>query len=137
MLSRRPQSPLQRSFSDNPYLQSGPPIKDLLLVPLSDIVARNASVCSLYSLGSNASGPWVDRNENTPPLTSRSLIGLLPVNNNVQDHRRRACGRLAGRCGPFREPQLLPIYTSERAEKYIMCLNFPPSATAQTESNRG
>lgn len=39
----------------------------------------------------------------------------------------------AGRCRPFREQLLLPIQTPERAEPYIMCLNFPPAATAQTE----
>jgi hypothetical protein len=67
------------------------PIKDPLLVPLSDITARNASASFLYLLSSNASGPWVHRNENTPPLTSQSLLSLLSV-NNVQDPRKRACG---------------------------------------------
>jgi len=92
VLSLRPQSPLKRSFSDNPYLQSGSPTRDALFAPLNDITARNASACSLYSLGSNTSGPWAHRNENTPPLTSQSLLSLLPVSSNVHDPRKRACG---------------------------------------------
>ena len=99
VLSLRPHSPLKRSFSDNPYLQSGSPLKEPLLAPLSDITARNASACSLYSLGSNRSGNWARGNENTPPLTSQSLLNLVPENNNTlsakpveHDPRKRTCG---------------------------------------------
>lgn len=98
VLSLRPQSPLKRSFSDNPYLQSNSPLKDPLLAPLSDITARNASACSLYSLGSNRSGNWTHGNENTPPLTSQSLLNLSPNNRNTSavrnvdhDPRKRSC----------------------------------------------
>jgi hypothetical protein len=47
------------------------------------------SACSLYS---NTSGPSAHRNENNPPLTSQSLLSLLPINNNVHDPRKRTCG---------------------------------------------
>lgn len=53
-------------------------MKEPLLGPLSDITARNASACSLYSLGSNRVGSWAHGNENTPPLTSQSLLNLAP-----------------------------------------------------------
>jgi hypothetical protein len=95
VLSLRPHSPLKRSFSDNPYLQPGSPLKDPLLAPLSDVTARNASACSLYSLGSKRSGNWSHGVENTPPLTSHSLLNLVPVNNSVRavehDPRKRTC----------------------------------------------
>ncbi|KAF1912542.1 hypothetical protein BDU57DRAFT_522890 [Ampelomyces quisqualis] len=55
-LSIRPYRLLKRSFGDKFCLQSGSSINDALPVPLSDITACNASSCSLYSLGSNASG---------------------------------------------------------------------------------
>lgn len=81
VLSLRPHSPLKRSFSDNPYLQCSP-LKEPLLGPLGDITARNASACSLYSLGSNRVGSWAMGSENTPPLTSQSLLNLVPESNN-------------------------------------------------------
>jgi hypothetical protein len=78
VLSLQSHSPLKRSFSDNPYLQSCSPVKESLLHPLSDITARNTSACSLYSLGSNRVGSWAHGNENTPPLASQSLLNLVP-----------------------------------------------------------
>ncbi|CAO2657836.1 Nn.00g070960.m01.CDS01 [Neocucurbitaria sp. VM-36] len=80
VLSLRPHSPLKRSFSDNPYLNSCSPLKNTLLGPLSDITTRNASACSLYTLGSNRAVDWARTNENTPPLTSQSLLDLVPEN---------------------------------------------------------
>jgi hypothetical protein len=82
VLSLRPHSPLKRSFSDNPYLQSCSPIKEPLLGPLSDITARNTSACSLYSLGPNRVGSWAHGNENTPHLASQSLLNLVPENKH-------------------------------------------------------
>jgi hypothetical protein len=57
-------------------------MKETLLGPLSDITARNASVCSLYSIASNRVGSWALRNENTPPPASRSLLNLVSENNS-------------------------------------------------------
>ncbi|KAF2006591.1 Rho guanyl nucleotide exchange factor [Amniculicola lignicola CBS 123094] len=69
MMSLRPQSPMKRSFSDNPTARSCSPCA------LESITPRNASPSSFYSLGS--SGAWLRGNENTPPpLTSRSLLDL-------------------------------------------------------------
>ncbi|KAH7086579.1 hypothetical protein FB567DRAFT_444803 [Paraphoma chrysanthemicola] len=82
VLSLRPHSPLKRSFSDNPYLQCSP-LKDPLLGPLSDVTARNASACSLYSLNSNRSGQWQRGNENTPPLATQSLLNLVSENGGA------------------------------------------------------
>ncbi|KAI4647368.1 uncharacterized protein J4E79_010226 [Alternaria viburni] len=100
VLSLRPQSPLKRSFSDNPYLNSCSPQKDTLLPPLSDITARNASACSLYSLGATRAGDWSRSNENTPPLTSQSLLDLVPEKGGfpfstrhvIEEPRKRNCG---------------------------------------------
>jgi len=100
VLSLRPQSPLKRSFSDNPYLQSCSLLKEPFLGPLSDVTTRNASACSLYTLGSNRSYVWDRGNENTPPLTSQSLLNLGIENEHYEtgeqpgDHapRKRACG---------------------------------------------
>ncbi|UPX13203.1 uncharacterized protein EKO05_0003725 [Ascochyta rabiei] len=105
MLSLRPHSPLKRSFSDKPYLQSCSPLKESFLAPLSDITTRNASACSLYTLGSNRSNIWTRGNENTPPLTSQSLLDLVPeqqgyiltvqsldVRNLEHEPRKRNCG---------------------------------------------
>ncbi|KAJ4366254.1 hypothetical protein N0V83_007890 [Neocucurbitaria cava] len=89
VLSLRPHSPLKRSFSDNPYLNSCSPLKNTLLGPLNDITTRNASACSLYSLGSSRTGDWARSNENTPPLTSQSLLELVPENNGCQFGLRR------------------------------------------------
>lgn len=83
VLSLRPHSPLKRSFSDNPYLQSCSPVKDPLLSPLCDITDRNASACSLYSLGSNRVGSWAISNENKPPKASRSQLSLVPANSST------------------------------------------------------
>jgi hypothetical protein len=83
VLSLRPHSPLKRSFSDNPYLQTYSPLEDSLLAPLGDPTARNTSACSLYSLGSNRAGRGARGNENTPPLTSQSLLNLVPDNNSA------------------------------------------------------
>ena len=100
VLSLRPHSPLKRSFSDSPYLNSCSPLREGLLAPLIDITTRNASACSLYSLGNNRPGTWSRGEENTPPLTSRTQIdlisgdtefpfGLAPV---VHPPRKRTCG---------------------------------------------
>jgi hypothetical protein len=100
VLSLRPHSPLKRSFSDNPYLQSYSPLKEPVLGQLNDITARNASACSLYSLRSSRAGDWILGSENTPPLSSRSQLNSVPssdgfpcsVNSIDQGPRKRACG---------------------------------------------
>lgn len=100
VLSLRPHSPLKRSFSDNPYLQSCSPLKESFLGPLGDVTARNTSACSLYTLDSNRSNIWNVGNENTSPLTSQSLLNLVPENqiydfgSQQGDHapRKRTCG---------------------------------------------
>ena len=100
VLSLRPHSPLKRSFSDNPYLNACSPQKDTLLAPFSDITARNGSACSLYTLGTNRTGDWARSNENTPPLTSQSLLNLAPEKTGfpfhtkrvVEEPRKRNCG---------------------------------------------
>lgn len=100
VLSLRPHSPLKRSFSDNPYLQSCSPLKEAFLGSLGDVTARNTSACSLYTLGSNRSNIWNLGNENTPPLTSQSLLNLVPesqaydfgVQFGVHVPRKRTCG---------------------------------------------
>lgn len=99
VLSLRPQSPLKRSFSDNPYLNSCSPQKDTLLAPLSDITARDGSPCSLYSLSATRAN-WSRSKENTPPLTSQSLLDLVPekpgfpfnTRHVVEEPRKRNCG---------------------------------------------
>lgn len=100
VLSLRPHSPLKRSFSDNPYLASCSPLKDATIGPLRDITPRNASACSLYSLGSSRAGDWLRGTENTSPLASCSLLDLAPgrtgfgslpgLNDDVP--RKRNCG---------------------------------------------
>ncbi|KAF2853415.1 hypothetical protein T440DRAFT_476683 [Plenodomus tracheiphilus IPT5] len=101
VLSLRPHSPLKRSFSDNPYLNSYSPLKEpSLLGPLSDITTRNASACSLYSLGANRARDCPRGIENNPPLTSQSLLDLAPENgafafgidDTTSEPRKRACG---------------------------------------------
>lgn len=95
VLSLRPHSPLKRSFSDNPYLASCSPLKDGTIAALRDANTRNASACSLYSLGSNRAGDWPRVNENTPPLATCSLLDLASPNDaGLQDHvpRKRSCG---------------------------------------------
>ena len=99
VLSLRPQSPLKRSFSDNPYLRPCSPLGDAPISALCDITPRNGSACSLYSLGSSKAGEWLRGTENTPPLTSRSLLNLgqhKDAYGNIRtiDHapRKRNCG---------------------------------------------
>ncbi|KAJ4292492.1 hypothetical protein N0V90_009154 [Kalmusia sp. IMI 367209] len=100
VLSLRPHSPLKRSFSDNPYLTSCSPLKDVTIGALRDITSRNASACSLYSLGSNRAGDWLRGTENTPPLASCSLLDLVPekegngIHAGLNDNgpRKRGCG---------------------------------------------
>jgi hypothetical protein len=105
VLSLRPQSPLKRSFSDNPYLNSCSPQKDNLLAPLNDITARNGSACSLYSLGATRTGDWPRSNENTPPLTSQSLLDLVPEKGGFPFNTRHVIEEPRKRnCGPDRPP---------------------------------
>ncbi|KAF1851488.1 uncharacterized protein K460DRAFT_413044 [Cucurbitaria berberidis CBS 394.84] len=99
VLSLRPHSPLKRSFSDNPYLNVCSPLKNTLLGPLGDITTRNASTCSLYSRESNRGGDWARANENTPPLTSRSLLDLVPGNNGSAFSIRRVIDEPKTNCG--------------------------------------
>lgn len=115
VLSLRPHSPLKRSFSDNPYLQSCSPLKEPFRAPLSDVTTRNASACSLYTLGSNRSNVWGRGNENTPPLTSQSLLNLgtenelygLGVQLGDLAPRKRACG--VNRAPPALPPVPVPL----------------------------
>jgi hypothetical protein len=105
VLSLRPQSPLKRSFSDNPYLNACSPQKDTLLAPLSEITTRNGSACSLYSLGANRGGDWTRGNENTPPLTSQSLLNLAPEKTSFPFNTKRVVEVPRKRnCGPDRPP---------------------------------
>lgn len=105
VLSLRPHSPLKRSFSDSPYLNSCSPLGESLLAPLSDITARNVSACSLYSLG-NRMNTWSRGDENTPILTSRAPVDPAPNDNEfpfdirhvVDEPRKRTCG--VGRSPP-------------------------------------
>lgn len=100
VLSLRPHSPLKRSFSDNPYLATCSPLKESFLVPFGDLTTRNTSACSLYTLGSHRSSVWAHGIENTPPLTSQSLLNLVPENQAydisepIEQHapRKRTCG---------------------------------------------
>ncbi|KAF1914219.1 hypothetical protein BDU57DRAFT_287388 [Ampelomyces quisqualis] len=99
VLSLRPHSPLKRSFSDSPYLQSCSPLKEPMLGPLQDMPTRNASACSLYSLGSNRLASWAIGNENTHPLASQSLLNLVPENSNSNTLASRPVDRGARRQG--------------------------------------
>ncbi|CAI6339689.1 unnamed protein product [Periconia digitata] len=98
VLSLRPQSPLKRSFSDNPYLQSPSPLKDVTIGALRDITTRNTSVCSLYSVDSLRPGQWIRGTENTPsPRGSRSVLDLVPEKQKALSPaeslpRKRNCG---------------------------------------------
>jgi len=100
VLSLRPHSPLKRSFSDNPYLSSCSPPKDVNIGALRDITPRNASTCSLYSLNSSSAGDWLRGTENTPPLASCSLLDLVTEREFHNSHtivlenaqRKRSCG---------------------------------------------
>jgi hypothetical protein len=78
VLSLQPHSPVKRSFSDDVYLQSCSASKESFLGPLGDVTSRNTSTCSLYTFNSNKSNFWNIGNENTPPLTSQSLLNLVP-----------------------------------------------------------
>lgn len=110
VLSLRPQSPFKRSFSDNPYLRSCSPLKDNTIGALRTITPRNASACSLYTIGPIGPGEWHHGRENTPPpLTSRSLLDLgperdkhgIPVRYYEDPPRKR-------NCGINRQPQAVP-----------------------------
>lgn len=87
VLSLRPHSPLKRSFSDNPYLASCSSLKEPFLGPPGDPATRNTSACSLYTLSSHRSSVWALGNENIPPLTSQSLLNLVPENRTHQISR--------------------------------------------------
>ncbi|KAF2864824.1 hypothetical protein BDV95DRAFT_632651 [Massariosphaeria phaeospora] len=99
VLSLRPQSPLKRSFSDNPYLRSCSPLKEVTNGTLLNVAPRNASACSAYSLASLNAGEWLRGTENTPPLASRSMLDLVPERAGYGDDvgyvpppRKRSCG---------------------------------------------
>lgn len=101
VLSLRPQSPFKRSFSDNPYLRSCSPLKDTTNGVLQVITSRNASACSIHTLGATTPVAWLSGGENTPPpLTSRSLLdlGLERDRHGAQAGclddapRKRSCG---------------------------------------------
>lgn len=76
VLALRPQSPLKRSFSDNPYLSACSPQNDTRHAPPIHVTACNSSARSFYSLGHGRVGDGARVNENTPPLTSQSLLNL-------------------------------------------------------------
>ncbi len=78
VLSLQPHSPLKRSFSDGPYLDPCSPLNDTLVGSLNDITARKTSLCSLYSFKSARTSEWARGNENTPKLTSQSLLDFVP-----------------------------------------------------------
>jgi hypothetical protein len=98
VLSLRPQSPLKRSFSDNPYLQSCSPLRDGTIGALRDITSRNPSTYSLCSSESIRPTIWLRGGENTPsPLASRSQLNLVTEKvllDSPPDHapRKRSCG---------------------------------------------
>lgn len=106
MLSVRPPSPLKRSFSDNPYLRSCSPLKDVPCGALREITPRNASACSVYSLGSSKAADWLRGTENTPPLlTSVSLLDLVPEKEGHDAFSRSTDDVPRKRsCGPNRPP---------------------------------
>jgi hypothetical protein len=99
VLSLRPQSPFKRSFSDNPYLRCSP-LKDNTISALRTLSSRNVSACSLYTLGAVGPGDWLVGRENTPPLTSRSLLELGQGKDKYESDaqyldgapRKRSCG---------------------------------------------
>ncbi|KAJ4322430.1 hypothetical protein N0V94_002417 [Neodidymelliopsis sp. IMI 364377] len=153
VLSLRPHSPLKRSFSDNPYLQSCSPLKESLLGPLSDITTRNTSACSLYTLGSSVSNIWNYGSENKPPLTSQSLLNLVPEKHDGNfgtqhtEHgpRKRNCGadrtpllssRIAGPSLPYsrkgRDIQLL-TESSSSSESSVDTIDEDDSHTEESE----
>lgn len=140
VLSLRPQSPLKRSFSDNPYLNTYSPQKDSsLLSPLNDIAARNTSACSLYSLRSNRTGDRLRANENTPPLASQSLLDLAPETHDFQlairhfsnESRKRPCR--SDRPPPSFSRFTVPANPYPNVSKPIQCVVEPSSST---ESDR-
>ncbi|PVH97651.1 Rho guanyl nucleotide exchange factor [Periconia macrospinosa] len=107
VLSLRPQSPLKRSFSDNPYLQSCSPLKDVTVSALRDITTRNASVCSLYSSDSTRPPHWLRGTENTPsPGASRSVLNLVPEKQQSVVSPAENLPRKRN-CGPNRPPPFL------------------------------
>lgn len=139
VLSLRPQSPLKRSFSDNPYIQSCSPLKDATFGALRDITFRNASACSLYSMESSKASEWIRRTENTPPPpTHRSLVDLTPgregsyKQSGRTDHapRKRSCG--PNRPPPSFSPAGLPsgLYSKRLRDSKApaVSLNGDPSS---------
>ncbi|EUC34560.1 hypothetical protein COCCADRAFT_4088 [Bipolaris zeicola 26-R-13] len=100
VLSLRPQSPLKRSFSDNPYPNSCSPFDDNLHAPLTRAALRNGSARSFYSLRDSRAVDLAHADENTLPLTSQSLLDLasekkiFPVTTArvVDEPRKRNCG---------------------------------------------
>jgi hypothetical protein len=100
VLSLRPQSPLKRSFSDNPYSASCSPFKDTLHAPLNHVTLRSGSARSFYSLRDNRADRRAHVDENTAPLTSQSLLNLasekmafpLATAHVVDEPRKRNCG---------------------------------------------
>jgi len=136
VLSLRPQSPLKRSFSDNPYLDAYSPLKDTSrLGPLNDIATRNASACSLYSLRSNRTGDRLRVNENTPPLASQSLLDLCPETNDAKLGVRHVSNEPRKRpCRPDRPPPsfsrgTVPSNPYAKLSKPIQCVVEPSSST--------
>ncbi|KAF2638323.1 hypothetical protein P280DRAFT_404969 [Massarina eburnea CBS 473.64] len=98
VLSLRPQSPLKRSFSDNPYLQSCSPLKDVTVGTLRDYTTRNVSAYTLCSSESIRPSNWLRGAENTPsPLASCSQLNLVSekavYESPIDDApRKRSCG---------------------------------------------
>ncbi|EMD87104.1 hypothetical protein COCC4DRAFT_82097 [Bipolaris maydis ATCC 48331] len=100
VLSLRPQSPLKRSFSDNPYPNPCSPFDDTLHAPLTHATLRNGSARSFYSLRDNRAAGRAHADENAPPLASQSLLDLAsekriyPVTTArvVDEPRKRNCG---------------------------------------------
>ena len=109
VLSLRPLNSLKRSCSDNPCLQSCSPSKESFLRTLGNVTARNTTACSLYTLGSNRSNIWNLGNENIPPLTSQSLLSLVPGEQTQGfDAQHVDYGPRKRNCGVNRAPLSLP-----------------------------
>lgn len=100
VLSLRPQSPFKRCFSDSPYLGLCSPLKDNTICALRDVTPRNASACSLYTLGAIGPDEWSCGENTPPPLATRSF---LDINNQGTGSgasggyaddtpRKRSCG---------------------------------------------
>lgn len=133
VLALRPHSPLKRSFSDNPYLNSCSPLRDKLS-PLNNLSARNVSACSLYSFGSNRTGDYLRANENTPPLTSQSLLDLVPENRgynsgsrHVGNEQRTKQHHMVNHLSPTRSRVAAPSNPSSRKTNPIQSVSEPTS----------